>query len=155
MKQLNELLKGKAIHCQTEEEAKDFLSLLYKTDCRWLADNEGKDKNHWSKYRNETGYYLDMYNIISFASIGWYKQHGYEIITYQQFKELIDGKNTNENKEKTYTLDELKSEVDKFRDYLLKVCEKNECIINVEFEGESYSGDARMIKKVETRINIF
>lgn len=57
--------------------------------------------------------------------------------------------------EKTYTLDELKSEVDKFRDYLLKVCEKNECIINIEFEGESYSGDARMIKKVETRINIF
>lgn len=35
--------------------------------------------------------------------------------------------------EKTYTLDELKSEVDKFREYLFGVCYKQNIKIDVEF----------------------
>lgn len=58
--------------------------------------------------------------------------------------------------EKTYTLDELKSEVDKFRDYLLKVCSKNECVINVEFEyNETISTFSDKSIGIETKINIF
>lgn len=58
--------------------------------------------------------------------------------------------------EKTYTLDELKSGVDKFRDYLLKVCCKNECAINVEFEfNENISTFSAKPIGIETRTNIF
>lgn len=58
--------------------------------------------------------------------------------------------------EKTYTLDELKSEVDKFRNYLLKVCCKNECTINVEFEyNETISTFSTKSIGIETKINIF
>lgn len=58
--------------------------------------------------------------------------------------------------EKTYTLDELKSEVDKFRNYLLEVCSKNECAINVEFEyNEIISTFFAKSIGIETKINIF
>lgn len=59
--------------------------------------------------------------------------------------------------EKTYTLDELKSEVDKFRTYLLNVCVKNICYVNVEFKSSESLNQFSKGKsiKVETRINIF
>lgn len=96
MKPLRELLKGKAVNCQTEEEAEEFLSLLYKSDCKWLPISEESDDTYWDKYRNETGYCLDKYNIITFASVAWYRKHDYEVITYQKFKQLL-----NENNMKT------------------------------------------------------
>lgn len=93
MKPLQELLKGKVVNCQTEEEAKEFLELLCKNGCTLFIGNEKSDNTYWRRYRNETGYYLDTYNIITFASVVWYKQHDYEIITYQQFKQLINENN--------------------------------------------------------------
>lgn len=57
--------------------------------------------------------------------------------------------------EKTYTLDELKSEVDKFKEYLLEVCSKNKCTINVEFEYVTDDYYAYKSSRIETRINIF
>lgn len=41
------------------------------------------------------------------------------------------------NEQKTYTLDELKEEVDKFKNYLREVSFKNRKSINVKFEWES------------------
>lgn len=57
--------------------------------------------------------------------------------------------------EKTYTLDELKSEVDKFRDYLLKVEKKSFCMINVEFITSKTMEELYGQRSVETRISIF
>lgn len=57
---------------------------------------------------------------------------------------------------KRHTLDELKQKVDEFKDYLSHVCADNDCGINVSFESEITETSLNtIIKKVETRINIF
>lgn len=78
----------------------------------------------------------------------------FESKSEEEVYEILKGYGLKE--ENTYTLDELKSEVDKFRDYLLKVCSKNECAINVEFEyNEAVSTFSAESIGIETKISIF
>lgn len=55
--------------------------------------------------------------------------------------------------EKTYTLDELKEEVGKFREFLLNVCDKNKCLINIEFMAQKFS-DINVVSNIESSINV-
>ena len=76
----------------------------------------------------------------------------FESESEEEVYEILKGYGLKEN---TYTLDELKSESDKFRDYLLKFCSKNECSINVAFEHVTDDYYAYKSSGIETRINIF
>lgn len=57
--------------------------------------------------------------------------------------------------EHSYTLDEMRSEVDKFKDYISEVCRKNECGISVEFEYyEDVVSYHSKLSHIKTRIII-
>lgn len=81
----------------------------------------------------------------------------FESKSEEEVYEILKGYGLKE--EYSYTLDELKSEVDKFRGYLLEVCKQNELRINVLFESNGVDYMGEMLGKersleIRTRINI-
>lgn len=94
MKPLHELLKGKVVNCQTEEEAKEFLSFMHENGYKWCSGNTNISKNYWEVNRNNTVYYFDVvHEDISYGDKGMVDKEKYQITTYQQFKQLINGNN--------------------------------------------------------------
>lgn len=155
MKPLHELLKGKVVNCQTEEEAKELMEFLDKNDYFWHFSGRRLTigTNNWYSYKKKTCY-LIYENSVCYGNKNEFK--GEKIYTYQQFKQLINENNMETKEEKSYTLDELKLEVDKFREYLLKVCRKNECDINVEFKcNEAFDTEFTKRIGISTKINIY
>ena len=63
-----------AVHCDTEEKAKDFVKECYKYGIKWLCE-ANDDATFWEKYENDTFYFggfnLHMANI-SILSYGNY-----------------------------------------------------------------------------------
>ena len=63
-----------AVHCDTEEKAKDFVKECYKYGIKWLCE-ANYDATFWEKYENDTFYFggfnLHMANI-SILSYGNY-----------------------------------------------------------------------------------
>lgn len=102
MKSLHELLKGKVVNCQTEEEAKEFLSFMHENGYKWISGKSLKDKSCY--YRDEcTCYNTNNYPMnVAFADKSYYKRETrYQIITYQQFKQLIKENNIETKEVKT------------------------------------------------------
>lgn len=157
MKPLQELLKGKVVNCQTEEEAKEFLSFMHENGYKWMAGNSLIEKNYWAVNGMDSCYYCSVESKdLEYGHKRYVEKDKFKVITYQQFKRLINNEDMEIKEAKSYTLDELKSEVDKFRNYLLKVCGKNECAINVEFEyNETISTFSAKSIGIETKISIF
>lgn len=90
MKPLHELLKGKVVNCQTEEEAKEFLSFMHENGYKWISGQSLKDKFCYSRDEytcyNTNNHPMD----VAVADKSYYKRKTrYQIITYQQFKQLI------------------------------------------------------------------
>lgn len=102
MKPLQELLKGKVVNCQTEEESKEFLSFMHENGYKWISGQSLKDKSCY--YRDEcTCYNTNNYPMnVAFADKSYYKRETrYQIITYQQFKQLIKENNIETKEVKT------------------------------------------------------
>lgn len=94
MKPLQELLKGKVVNCQTEEEAKEFLEFLHKNEYKWRSGDTTISKTYWEVNRNNTVYYFDVEcEDISYGNKGMVDKGEYQIITYQQFKQLLNENN--------------------------------------------------------------
>ena len=71
-----------AVHCDTEEKAKDFVKKCYKYGIKWLCE-ANDDATFWEKYENDTFYFggfnLHMANI-SILSYGNYADVEDEIV---------------------------------------------------------------------------
>lgn len=71
-----------AMHCKTEEEAKDF--------CRYL-DSLGRKLCHEKKYTKNTCWqcFTDRtcyaFNDVEYSSLGYYERHGYTILEWGDF----------------------------------------------------------------------
>lgn len=91
---LMELLKGKVVNCLTEEEAKEFLSFLHFYGYRWV-DDESLTESLCYKYGESTCYNTNRIPMkVSYSNKKLYQSEtGYQIITYQEFKRLINNKN--------------------------------------------------------------
>lgn len=118
MKPLHELLKGKVVNCQTEEEAKEFLSFMHENGYKWCSGDTTISKTYWEVNRNNTVYYFDVvYEDISYGDKGMVDKEKYQTTTYQQFKQLIN-ENNMETKEvkiqipEGYEIDKEKSTFD-------------------------------------------
>lgn len=74
-----------AVHCDTEEKAKDFLSKCYKKGLFWSGDN--KDLLYWNHHENNTCYnYSREYKTIQFSPKCFclnYKDNNYTIIEWE------------------------------------------------------------------------
>lgn len=91
MKPLHELLKGKVVNCQTEEEAKEFLSFMHENGYKWCSGDTTISKTYWEVNRNNTVYCFDVvYEDISYGDKGMVDKEKYQTTTYQQFKQLIN-----------------------------------------------------------------
>lgn len=71
----NEFRNNKmAVHCKTEEEAKDFIKVAYENDCKWS-----------DRYRSFTNF--DVYGCKTTYTCGSYKKNQLEWCYYNYFKE--------------------------------------------------------------------
>lgn len=94
MKPLHELLKGKVVNCQTEEEAKEYLELLHKNGYKWI-NGESLKKKFCYNHDKDTCYNTNRYHMrVSYSDRSYYeKEINYQVITYQQLKKLINENN--------------------------------------------------------------
>lgn len=93
MKPLQELLKGKVVNCQTEEEAKEFLSFMHENGYKWIDGTSLIKMTCFVHGRLACYNTNNVNNKISHSGEAYYKNKGYEVITYQQFKQLINNEN--------------------------------------------------------------
>ena len=99
MKSLHELLKGKVVNCQTEEEAKEFLSFMHENGYKWV---DGTSLIYMTCFSDGVVTCYSTNNVnnnISHSDKAHFKNKGYEVITYQQFKQLINENNMRGSKE--------------------------------------------------------
>lgn len=81
----------------------------------------------------------------------------FESMTPEEVEEVLKGYGLKEDH--SYTLDELKSEVDRFKDYILKSRKRNNCIIDIAFESNRFDYMSEMlgqnrVLQVTAKINI-
>ena len=86
------LFKGKAIHCPTEEEAKQLLALANSLGFIWTSGRSFIGKDCWDVYKEDTCYFIDDG---TYANVNFYKsQHPesteYTIISFKEFKETYN-----------------------------------------------------------------
>lgn len=93
MKPLHELLKGKVVNCQTEEEAKEFLSFMHENGYKWVDGTSLINMTCFIHGRLTCYNTNNVNNNISHSNEACFKNKGYKVITYQQFKQLINENN--------------------------------------------------------------
>ena len=78
----DEFKEGKfAVHCKTEEEAKDFCRQMYKHGMAWESGNSYLSCTHYEVYKGETCYI----GIGMFSSYRYYNSEGYEILEWSDY----------------------------------------------------------------------
>ena len=70
-----------AMHCKTEEEAKDFCAYLHSIGKRWGSGDSYLDITYWKMYRKDTVYFFnnDSYGDVEYAS------YNYTILEWEDF----------------------------------------------------------------------
>lgn len=75
--------KGKfAMHCKTEEEAKDFCEYLHNHGKRWRSGASYKCMNAWCMHKEDTAY---AFNIGEYSYVQYYKHDNYTILEWEDF----------------------------------------------------------------------
>ncbi|WP_308779611.1 hypothetical protein [uncultured Clostridium sp.] len=92
MKNFNweEFKKGNiAVHCDTEEKAKDFLKECDKNDIKWETGEYTHESTEWNEHKKETSYSHYIKGVV-IARLGLNKALGYKIIEWEieDMKEL-------------------------------------------------------------------
>ena len=71
-----------AMHCKTEEEARDFCNYLHSIGRKWSANNPYNKNTMYSMYENETAY---AFNVDEYSSVSYCKENGYTILEFSDF----------------------------------------------------------------------
>ncbi|MCI6692527.1 MAG: hypothetical protein MR510_08630 [Clostridium sp.] len=85
MKNFNweEFKKGNiAVHCNTEEKAKDFLNECDKNDIKWETGEYTHESTEWNEHKKETSYSHYIKGVV-IARLGLNKALGYKIIEWE------------------------------------------------------------------------
>lgn len=85
MKNFNweEFKKGNiAVHCDTEEKAKDFLKECDKNDIKWETGEYTHESTEWNEHKKETSYSHYIKGVV-IARLGLNKALGYKIIEWE------------------------------------------------------------------------
>ena len=90
--QFDNLYHGKAIHCNTKEKAKEFLTLAHSVGYRWSTKRSLIEYIQWDTYKEETCYEITNKGFV-YANVEYYKYYKYELVEYQlQTKFKVDDK---------------------------------------------------------------
>lgn len=58
-KEFDAVYLGKAVHCDTEEKALEFLALADSFSYRWKRGNSLIEKSYWDVYEEKTHYFVE------------------------------------------------------------------------------------------------
>ena len=73
-----------AVHCDTEEKAKAFLSLAKSVGYKWGDNEDEKFITYWNVYSFRTSYDIENEdNDVMLSSSDWYKHNGYTIVEFE------------------------------------------------------------------------
>ena len=70
-----------AVHCETEEQAKDFLKQMHDHGMKWNRGNSYLEYTHWEFYKTETAYG----NRRTYDSVDYYKGCNYTILEWGDY----------------------------------------------------------------------
>lgn len=70
-----------AVHCKTEEEAKDFCEKMHKHGMKWCTGKSYMEKTNYEEYKGETCYI----RFGMFSSYRYYNSEGYEILEWSDY----------------------------------------------------------------------
>lgn len=70
-----------AVHCKTEEEAKDFCRQMHEHGMKWCTGNSYMEKTNYKKYKGETCYV----GFGMFSSYRYYNIEGYTILEWSDY----------------------------------------------------------------------
>lgn len=80
-----------AVHCDTEEKAKDFLKECKNRNINWLTGRDVTQRNNWESYKKDTCYCcFDGDSKLGYSDYEFYIREGKEIIKWEvkEMKEL-------------------------------------------------------------------
>lgn len=70
-----------AVHCKTEEEAKDFCKQMHEHGMKWCTGKSYMEKTNYEEYKGETCYAGSG----EFSSYRYYNSEGYEILEWGDY----------------------------------------------------------------------
>lgn len=70
-----------AVHCKTEEEAKDFCKRMHEHEMKWCTGKSYMEKTNYEEYKGETCYI----GFGMFSSYRYYNSEGYEILEWSDY----------------------------------------------------------------------
>ena len=70
-----------AVHCKTEEEAKDFCNQMYEHGMKWKDSDSYLGITYWDRYRDKTCYN----NHGGYNSYGYYEKEKYKILEWSDY----------------------------------------------------------------------
>lgn len=70
-----------AVHCKTEEEAKDFCKQMHEHRMKWCTGKSYMEKTNYEEYKGETCYT----GFGMFSSYRYYNSEGYEILEWSDY----------------------------------------------------------------------
>ena len=102
---------GKAVHCDTEEKANEFLALADSVGYKWITKRKLIGYSQWERYKEETCYELTDMGFV-YGNVEYFKNDNYDFIEYQlRLLPVGDLEKTEEPTYKEETIDDIIEEI--------------------------------------------
>jgi len=80
---------GKAVHCDTEEKAKELLTLAHSFGWTWPSGESLIEDTNWCIRKKHTCYSFDNNKTVGYARLDYYKSKGYEIVEFESEEKKV------------------------------------------------------------------
>ena len=84
--EFNDLYLGKAVHCDTEEKANEFLKLAHGFGYKWYSRESLLEINNYYRFQEKTCYNVNPYGI-TYDPCAFFNVEGTTIVEFKQEKE--------------------------------------------------------------------
>ena len=78
--------KEKAVHCDTEEKAKELLTLAHSFGWTWISGRNLSETTYWQDLQEGICYRFDNNKTVAYARLDFYKSEDYEIVEFESEK---------------------------------------------------------------------
>lgn len=81
--QFDDLYLDKAVHCDTEEKANEFLKLAHRFGWEWLSRRSLLEINNYYRFQEKTCYLVGR-DGFKYCDKDFYIENGYEVVEFKQ-----------------------------------------------------------------------
>ena len=89
LEQFKEKYVNKAVHCNTEEKAKELLALALKHGWSAFRNEEIIEITYWHSHEENTCYRIDYDNTMGWSNLSFYKSLGFEVVEFESEKKKV------------------------------------------------------------------